>query len=171
MLKKLIFGAGVGLTLMGGSTYAHTSQLTLDQTNELYTRMAAANTGVDADGAFGMQCVDIPLDLTENYVGIPVKGNAIDLIDNARDAGYEIVPPTKRPRPGDIFVMATDRLYGHPYGHTGYIWKVNDDGSFETVEQNIGDDSNLYYGTPAQFSHRNPSDDIIGYIRLAYQKK
>lgn len=169
MLKKLIFGAGLGLTLMGGSALAHTSRLTLDQTNELYTRLAAEGRGVDTDGKYGMQCVDIDTDLTNNYVGVPISGNAINLLDSARAAGYEIVPASKSPRAGDLFVMDTNTLYGHPFGHTGYIYRVNADGSFETVEQNVGDDSNLYTGTVAKFMHRT-RDYMLGYIRLAYRK-
>lgn len=131
--------------------------------------MAANNQGVDTDQKYGMQCVDIDTDLTNNYVGVPISGNAIDLLDSARRAGYEIVPASKPPRAGDLFVMDTSVLYGHNFGHTGYIYRVNSDGSFETVEQNYGDDSNLITGTPAKLVHRT-RDYIVGYIRIDYKK-
>lgn len=149
--------------------YAHTSRLTLNQTNELYTKMAVNGQGVDDDGHYGMQCVDIPYDLTHNYVGIPISGNAIDLLGNARSVGYQILPANAQPKAGDLFVMDTDILYGHPFGHTGYIYQVNSDGSLETVEQNYGEDSNLVAGTPAKLVHRT-RDYIIGYIRIDYRK-
>ena len=171
MLKKTltILGLSISLLVVSARANAHTSRLTLDQTNELYTRLAAEGRGVDDDGAYGMQCVDIAYDLTHNYAGAPISGNAIDLLDSARRAGYEIVPTSKPPRAGDLFVMDTNALYDHGYGHTGYIYRVNSDGSFETVEQNVGDDSNLYTGTVAKFMHRT-RDYMLGYIRLAYRK-
>lgn len=171
MLKKIltILGLLAGLLVVSARASAHTSRLTLDQTNELYTRLAAEGRGVDTDQKYGMQCVDIDTDLTNNYVGVPIGGNAIDLLDSARAAGYEIVPANKPPRAGDLFVMDTNALYAHPFGHTGYIYRVNADGSFETVEQNVGDDSNLYTGTAAKFMHRT-RDYMLGYIRLAYRK-
>ncbi|WP_373809045.1 CHAP domain-containing protein [Streptococcus ferus] len=168
-MKKLILISATVLSLSVSAVYAHTANITVHQANELYTRLAAENRGVNYDNAFGYQCVDIPGDLTLNYVGKPIYGNAIDLLDSARAAGYEIVPADRSPRVGDIFVMDAWPLYGHGYGHTGYIWQVNPDGSFETVEQNVGDDANLYYGTPARLVHRT-RDYMLGYIRLAYQK-
>ena len=149
--------------------YAHTSRLTLDQTNELYTKMAVNGQGVDDDGNYGMQCVDIPYDLTHNYTGIPISGNAIDLLDSARSVGYQVLPANAQPKAGDLFVMDTNVLYGHPFGHTGYIYQVDSDGSLETVEQNYGDDSNLITGAPAKLVHRN-RDYIVGYIRIDYRK-
>ena len=171
MLKKtlIILGLSVSLSVVSARASAHTSRFTLDQTNELYTRLAAEGRGVDDDGAYGMQCVDIAYDLTHNYANAPISGNAIDLLDSARRAGYEIVPANKAPRAGDLFVMDTNALYGHSYGHTGYIYRVNPDGSFETVEQNVGNGSNLYTGTVAKFMHRT-RDYMLGYIRLAYRK-
>lgn len=171
MLKKTltILGLTAGLLITSARVNAHTSRLTLDQTNELYTRLAAEGRGVDDDGVYGMQCVDIPYDITRNYVGVPISGNAIDLLDSARFVGYQVLPANAQPKTGDLFVMDTSVLYGHPFGHTGYIYKVNSDGSFETVEQNVGDDSNLYTGTVAKFMHRT-RDYMLGYIRLAYRK-
>ena len=168
-MKKLILLSATILSLSAGAVYAHTANITVHQANELYTSLAAENRGVDTDGAWGMQCTDIAYDLTWEYVGKPIYGNAIDLLDSARAAGYEIVPADRSPRVGDIFVMDSWALYGHGYGHTGYIYQVNPDGSFETVEQNVGDDANHYYGTPARLAHRN-RDYMLGYIRLAYQK-
>lgn len=158
----------VGFVIMISSTsiLANTSRLTVDKTNELYTRMAANGQGVDDDGKYGMQCVDIPYDITHNYVGKPIHGNAIDLLDSARSQGYEI---TNQPEVGSIFVMDTTVPYGHPFGHTGYIWKVNPDGSFETVEQNVGDDSNLFTGTVAKYQHRT-MDYMLGFIKINYRK-
>lgn len=149
--------------------YAHTSRLTLAQTNELYTRLAVNNQGVDDDGCYGMQCVDITYDLTHNYVGVPISGNAIDLLASARSVGYQVLPANAQPKAGDLFIMDTNVLYGHPFGHTGYIYQVNSDGSFETVEQNVGDDSNLVTGTPAKLVHRT-KDYIVGYIQIDYKK-
>lgn len=131
--------------------------------------MAVNGQGVDTDQQYGMQCVDIDTDLTNNYVGVPISGNAIDLLDSARSARYQVLPANAQTKAGDLFVMDTNVLYGHPFGHTGYIYQVNSDGSLETVEQNYGEDSNLATGTPAKLVHRT-KDYIIGYIRIDYRK-
>ena len=140
----------------------------MHQTNELYTRLATEIRGVDYDNFAGMQCTDIVFDLTGNYCNNLVSGNAIDLLNSARAKGYNVLPGNADPQAGDIFVMSSV-IDGIDYGHTGYIWQVNIDGTLETVEQNVGRDANLYYGTPAQYMHRDRGY-ILGYIRPDYQK-
>ncbi|MEX2805049.1 CHAP domain-containing protein [Streptococcus sp. H31] len=147
---------------------AHTAKFTVHETNEYFTRLAAEGSGIDYDGAYGMQCVDVAYMWSGHFVDVSLllHGNAIDLPASAQSLGYEIVPADKSPRVGDLFVKTEA---GHDFGHTGYIWQVDPDGTIWTVEQNIGDYSNLYYGTPAQIVHRDLSD-MVCYIRVAYQK-
>ena len=41
--------------------------------------------GADADGAYGTQCVDLPNSISINFFGRALWGNAIDLLNSARD--------------------------------------------------------------------------------------
>ena len=86
--------------------------------------MATSGQGVDYDGMFGMQCVDIVFDLTGNYCGQLVSGNAIDLLDNARAVGYNVVSGNAEPQLGYIFIyryVSSLRAWTYMHNDKNYI--------------------------------------------------
>ena len=93
--------------------------------------LANQGVGADADGAYGTQCVDLPNSISINFFGKALWGNAIDLLNSARDLGYEVEYNQEgnldsKPRAGAVFVMDTTYIYGHPYGHTGLVIEDSD---------------------------------------------
>ena len=114
--------------------------------------LADQGIGTDADGAYGTQCVDLPNSISQIYFGKILWGNAIDLLDSARDNGYEVVYDAigVNPRAGAIFVMATT---DHNYGHTGLVIEDSDGYTISTIEQNIdGNFDSLYVGGSIPYS-------------------
>ena len=132
-------------------------------------RIANLGVGVDQDGAYGTQCVDLPNYLSVKYFGKALWGNAIDLLDSAKALGYkveynEVGNLDSKPRAGAIFVMDTTYLYGHPYGHTGIVIEDSDGYTMKTIEQNVdGNADALYVGGPARYMERN-FDGIVGWF-------
>ena len=132
-------------------------------------RIANLGVGVDQDGAYGTQCVDLPNYLSVKYFGKALWGNAIDLLDSAKALGYkveynEVGNLDSKPRAGAIFVMDTTYLYGHPYGHTGIVTEDSDGYTMKTIEQNVdGNADSLYVGGPARYMERN-FDGIVGWF-------
>ena len=132
-------------------------------------RIANLGVGVDQDGAYGTQCVDLPNYLSVKYFGKALWGNAIDLLDSAAALGYkveynEVGNLDSKPRAGAIFVMDTTYLYGHPYGHTGIVIEDSDGYTMKTIEQNVdGNADSLYVGGPARYMERN-FDGIVGWF-------
>ena len=132
-------------------------------------RIANLGVGVDQDGAYGTQCVDLPNYLSVKYFGKALWGNAIDLLDSAKALGYkveynEVGNIDSKPRAGAIFVMDTTYLYGHPYGHTGIVTEDSDGYTMKTIEQNVdGNADSLYVGGPARYMERN-FDGIVGWF-------
>ena len=120
--------------------------------------LADAGVGTDADGSYGTQCVDLPNSISINFFGRALWGNAIDLLNSAAAAGYEVEYNQEgnldsRPRRGAVFVMDTTYIAGHSYGHTGLV-----------IEQNIdGNADSLYVGGPARYNTRN-FDGIVGWF-------
>ena len=132
-------------------------------------RIANLGVGVDQDGAYGTQCVDLPNYLSVKYFGKALWGNAIDLLDSAKALGYrveynEVGNLDSRPKAGAVFVMDTTYIYGHPYGHTGVVIEDSDGYTMKTIEQNVdGNADSLYVGGPARYMERN-FDGIIGWF-------
>ena len=95
--------------------------------------LANNNIGVDHDGYFGSQCVDLDNYLLYKHFGVELGGNAIDLLNSAANAGLNVVydAPGLAPQAGAFFVMET---YAHPYGHTGYVYQDSDGYTMKTVE-------------------------------------
>lgn len=133
--------------------------------------LANAGKGVDFDGAYGTQCVDLPNWILGKFFGKSIWGNAIDLLTSAKQAGYTVIndAPNVNPKAGDIFVMQT---YGHIYGHTGLVIADSDGYTIKTIEQNVDGNANaLSVGGPARYVTRkfNQWDGkIIGWIRPPY---
>nr|DAR01247.1 MAG TPA: Endolysin [Caudoviricetes sp.] len=131
--------------------------------------LADAGVGTDADGSWGTQCVDLPNSISINFFGRALWGNAIDLLNSAAEAGYEVEYNQEgnldsRPRRGAVFVMDTTYIAGHPYGHTGLVIEDSDGYTMRTIEQNIdGNADSLYVGGPARYNTRN-FDGIVGWF-------
>nr|DAS67251.1 MAG TPA: Endolysin [Caudoviricetes sp.] len=142
------------------------------KTTEIITeakRIADLGIGVDQDGAYGTQCVDLPNYLSVLYFGKALWGNAIDLLNSAASLGYKVEyneagNVDSRPLAGAVFVMDTTYIAGHPYGHTGVVTQDSDGYSMKTIEQNIdGNADSLYVGGPARYNERN-FDGIVGWF-------
>ena len=142
------------------------------KTTEIITeakRIADLGIGVDQDGAYGTQCVDLPNYLSVLYFGKALWGNAIDLLNSAASLGYKVEyneagNVDSRPLAGAVFVMDTTYIAGHPYGHTGVVIQDSDGYTMKTIEQNIdGNADSLYVGGPARYNERN-FDGIVGWF-------
>lgn len=131
--------------------------------------LADQGVGVDADNSWGTQCVDLPNSISINFFGRALWGNAIDLLNSARDLGYKVEynqegNVNSRPRAGAVFVQETIYLYGHPYGHTGLVIEDSDGYTMRTIEQNIdGNADSLYVGGPARYNTRDFTG-IVGWF-------
>lgn len=142
------------------------------KTTEIITeakRIADLGIGVDQDGAYGTQCVDLPNYLSVLYFGKALWGNAIDLLNSAASLGYKVEyneagNVNSRPLAGAVFVMDTTYIARHPYGHTGVVTQDSDGYTMKTIEQNIdGNADSLYVGGPARYNERN-FDGIVGWF-------
>ena len=123
--------------------------------------LANAHTGVDIDGAYGMQCVDLPNAISQKFFGHALWGNAINLLDSARGVGYSVFT-SGYPRAGDVFVT---RESTHNYGHTGLIIEdYHGNGVLKTIEQNYGGVGAAQYITRSFPSHAGGT--IIGWFRF-----
>lgn len=141
---------------------------TIEIVNEA-KRIANLGIGVDQDGAYGTQCVDLPNYLSVLFFGKALWGNAIDLLNSAAALGYKVEYNEagnldSKPRAGAVFVMDTTYIYGHSYGHTGTVIEDSDGYTMKTIEQNIdGNADSLYVGGPARYNERN-FDGIVGWF-------
>ena len=135
--------------------------------------LANQGIGVNADGVYGTQCVDLPNYISYHYFGKWLWGNAIDLLNSAAANGYYVkynATDDINPKAGDIFVMETQALYGHPYGHTGIVIEDSDGYTITTIEQNIdGNADALEVGGPARFNTRS-FVGIVGWFRPNYEE-
>lgn len=132
-------------------------------------RIANLGVGVDQDGVYGTQCVDLPNYLSVQFFGKALWGNAIDLLNSASALGYEVEYNEvgnldSRPKAGAVFVMDTTYIYGHPYGHTGLVIEDSDGYVMQTIEQNVdGNADALDIGGPARYRTRN-FDGVLGWF-------
>lgn len=128
--------------------------------------LANRGAGVDADGAYGMQCVDLPNMISIKFFGKRLAGNAIDLLNSAAANGYR-VERSGAPKAGAIFVQ---QIYSHAYGHTGLVIQdYNGSGYLRTIEQNV--DGGIYTGGPARFRNtpmNGGGGRIIGWFYPPY---
>ncbi|AME09651.1 MULTISPECIES: CHAP domain-containing protein [Gemella] len=141
---------------------------TIDIVNEA-KRIANLGIGVDQDGAYGTQCVDLPNYLSVLFFGKALRGNAIDLLNSAKSLGYTVEynvvgDVNSKPRAGAVFVMDTTYIAGHSYGHTGLVIADSDGYTMSTIEQNVdGNADSLYVGGPARYRNRDFSG-IVGWF-------
>ncbi|QBX23739.1 lysin [Streptococcus phage Javan146] len=133
--------------------------------------LANRGVGVNYDGAYGTQCVDLPFWICGKFFGRPINGNAIDLLNSAKSSGYQVIycSPGVYPKAGDIFVMHSVAYNGIDYGHTGLVIEDSNGSSMKTIEQNIdGNADALINGAPARYNTRNFSN-MVGWIRPNYE--
>lgn len=135
--------------------------------------LANRGVGIDQDGVYGTQCVDLPNAISSKFFGKPLWGNAIDLLNSAKSNGYTVEynvvgDVNSKPNAGAIFVMDTTYLYGHPFGHTGLVIADSDGYTMQTIEQNVdGNADCLYVGGPARYKTRDFSG-IVGWFYPPY---
>lgn len=133
--------------------------------------LANRGVGIDKDGVYGTQCVDLPAYLVKKFWGKDLWGNAIDLLNSAKSLGFKVEydAPGVNPKAGAIFVMKT---YAHPYGHTGIVIEDSDGYTLKTVEQNVdGNLDALSVGGPARYRNRKFSSGegkIVGWFYPPY---
>ena len=135
--------------------------------------LANRGIGVNPDFLYGSQCVDLINHIMIKFFKIRLWGNAIDLLDSASEHGLFIKYNANddiNPKAGDVFVMDTRELYGHPFGHTGIVIEDSDGYTIKTVEQNIdGNADALEVGGPARFNTRSFAG-IVGWFRPNYEE-
>lgn len=91
---------------------------------------------VDADGAYGAQCVDLLKKYYPEVLGVPaIRGNGVDYFANSPATKFLKFynTPTRVPRAGDVMVWKKTAYL--PYGHVGIVTRANVFW-FETFEQN-----------------------------------
>ncbi|HFI0942255.1 TPA: CHAP domain-containing protein [Streptococcus suis] len=128
--------------------------------------LANRGQGVDFDGWYGNQCVDLPNWICGKFFGKALWGNAIDLLDSAEAHGFEVyrLPTSERPREGAIFVKSYWANDGINYGHTGLIVGVSGN-TAQSIEQNLVGD--LSVGGPAQYASQRISN-LVGWFYPPY---
>ena len=135
--------------------------------------LANRGVGIDQDGVYGTQCVDLPNAISSKFFGKPLWGNAIDLLNSAETNGYTVEynvvgDVNSKPKAGAIFVMDTTYLYGHPFGHTGLVIADSDGYTMQTIEQNVdGNADCLYVGGPARYKTRDFTG-VVGWFYPPY---
>ena len=135
--------------------------------------LANRGIGVDADGYYGMQCADLPNFYCINDFGKRLGGNAIDFLNSAEALEFYVkynAPDDINPKAGDVFVMDTQAIYGHPYGHTGIVIEDSDGYTIKTIEQNIdGNKDSLEVGAPARYNTRS-FNGIVGWFSFPFDE-
>ena len=138
----------------GGKTQTAQSYMQATERGPAHLRHEALNWAcaqkgkyIDADGAYGAQCVDLIYAYYE-YLGVGRRGgNGADYqYDDKLPAGWVrlYAKDGAVPMPGDVVVWG-----GHTYdihssdGHVGIIHSVDRNGSFKTIEQNYSGDRSV----------------------------
>lgn len=93
--------------------------------------------GLDYDGRYGVQCVDLILYYYKYLVGYTVSGNATDYITNALPAGWTRISYYDGfvAQPGDVAVWRGFGSGDYQYGHIGIVMSADANG-FVSAEQN-----------------------------------
>ena len=99
---------------------------------------AQEGKGLDYDGAYGNQCVDL-IKYYYDYFGVAsyARGNGCDYVTNALPDGWSRIQYYSgfRPEPGDIAVWGTN--YGQGYGHVSIVLSAGSS-NFVSMDQNWG---------------------------------
>ena len=93
--------------------------------------------GLDYDGRYGVQCVDLILYYYKYLVGYTVSGSATDYITNALPAGWTRISYYDGfvAQPGDVAVWRGFGSGDYQYGHIGIVMSADANG-FVSAEQN-----------------------------------
>lgn len=138
--------------------------MTVNKLIEEVKTLAQAGQGVDYDGSWGTQCVDLINYYLYKYYGIALGGNAIDLLNSAKKQGLVVhyMPTEANPKKGAVFVT---RESTHRFGHTGWVIEDSDGWTMNTVEQNIDGNANaLEVGGPARFVKGRGFGNVVGWF-------
>lgn len=123
------------------------------------------NVGVDFDGYFGYQCVDLIMYMVNEFTGFNTWGNAIDYLYNELPQGFERFTPNEtQVQSGDILVWQWSE--SDEYGHIGCCMNYDTEtGIITSLEQNVdGNTDNLEVGGVARIVSRD-STYLVGIIR------
>lgn len=124
---------------------------------EVYRNAQPMFVALDADGAYGGQCWDVPASFMRQFFNHIPAGNAINL-PNSLPAGWTT---SITPVAGCFFVKHFVASDGIDYGHTGGVIEVYDNGTMKTVEQNAGADWSLDLGSVPHEYVRNQNYGFI----------
>ncbi|WNN95972.1 minor tail protein [Arthrobacter phage Hirko] len=103
-----------------------------------FDRFAAKYRGVaiDADGAFGAQCVDLTKRYAKELFGVNISGNGNQWFANGAASGaFTQISKDATPMKGDIACWGA--FYGGGYGHVAIVI-ANNGGSLRVLTQNPG---------------------------------
>lgn len=124
--------------------------------------------GVNADGVFGNQCVDIPKDYsqkvlypTKTWRQVGIYGNGKDIYKNALLKYFTKIPASKKVtvKRGDIVCWGATKT--NKYGHTAVVSsrRIFNRTSFTVIEQNGFNPSGLAYKAKRNYNN------LIGIVR------
>lgn len=101
---------------------------------------ATVGRGIDEDGAYGNQCVDLVRNYIRDRFGqnsytiISGGGNADGMYAKAPAHHFDRVPPGGTPQPGDIVCIGGYRANGN-WGHVAVVESVDADGKVHVIQQ------------------------------------
>jgi hypothetical protein len=128
--------------------------------------------GINFDGAYGNQCMDLAEQFNRDVVGAPrIGGNAIDAPHLASKDHYDWIPntPTNFPLKGDLVVWNYT-----PFGHIA-VAEVGNPVTFDSLDQNFPmqgytDKNGNFIGTGVAHIERHHYAHVIGFLRPKTQE-
>ena len=128
----------------------------------------ALGTGIDQDGVFGNQCVDVPKDYSEKVLyphltwqQVGLYGNGKDIYKNANPLYFTKIPASKKVtvKRGDILCWGATKT--NKYGHTAVVTsrRIYNKKSFTVIEQNGFNPSGKAYEVKRDYTN------LVGIVR------
>ncbi|MFV0556672.1 MAG: CHAP domain-containing protein [Lactovum sp.] len=111
------------------STLSQSSQKSLSEA--ISWANSVRGLSIDFDGAYGAQCVDLPMAYSNYLFGTRILGNATDYPYNDYTGFKRLSKEQSKPQAGDIAIWI-----GGSSGHVGIVIASTGD-SFTTLEQNV----------------------------------
>lgn len=114
--------------------------------------------GVDFDGYYGFQCMDLAEQYNKDVVGAPrLGGNAADVWDHYPTDKYDKIAntPNNAPQLGDIIIWG--RTVGGGFGHIAIVQTA-------TISSFTSMDQNWPAGSIAHFQQHNYTS-VLGWLR------
>ena len=123
------------------ATSTHANATTVSQTSAVSWAKSKLGVGLDYDGVYGNQCVDL-IYYYYRYLGVASPGgNACDFINNKLPTGWTRITKNIVPQPGDIAVWKVNYSDGTwttgTYGHIGIVVSGNSS-KYSMIHQNVG---------------------------------